>query len=151
MAERLYYDDDLFYLNEIIAVLDDAVRLDIDSNLFLDKFVEDVMFVETILGRLYLSLMENDLLIRRAEYFRLIMRSQHIFAELLGNIMNSESGLAKNLYPFFAKFRELITEQRVHINEIRTLLSSQTSEAQHEDMVSQEEFRILLEDNSESV
>ncbi len=149
MAEKLYYDDNLFYLNEIIVNLDDAVKLDIDSSLFLDKFVEDIMFVESILGRLYLSLKENDMLIRRSEHLRRIMRSKQVFSELLGNITSGDTTIGKNLYPFFPKFRELIAEQREHISEIRNLLSSPSSGDQQEDMVSQEEFRILLEDNNE--
>lgn len=151
MAERLYYDDNLFYLNEIISHLDDAIRLDIDSDLFLDKFVEDIMFVESILDRLYVSLRENDLLIRRAEHLKRIMRSKHMYAELLNNVIGGDSTLGTKLHPFYQKFRELIHEQREHVAEIRSLLSSTAPEAQHEDMVSQEEFRILLEDNTDAV
>lgn len=152
MAEKLYYDDNIFYLNEIVANLDDAVRLDIDSDLFLDKVVDDIMFVETTLGRLYVSLNENDLLIRRAEHLKRIMRSKHLFAELLENIIAGNSSLGKNLYPFFPKFKELINEQDAHIDEIQRLLSSSADEAvKNEDMVSQEEFRILLDDNADQV
>ena len=152
MAEKLYYDDNIFYLNEIVANLDDAVRLDIDSDLFLDKVVDDIMFVETTLGRLYVSLNENDLLIRRAEHLKRIMRSKHLFAELLENIIAGNSSLGKNLYPFFPKFKELINEQHAHIDEIQRLLSSSADEAvKNEDMVSQEEFRILLDDNADQV
>lgn len=151
MAEKLYYDDNLFYLNEIISNLDDAVRLDIDSDLFLDKFVEDIMFVESVLGQLYAALKENDLLIRRAEHLKRIMRSKHIFSELLNNIMNGDSALGKNLQPFYQKFRELVHEQHEHIIETRGLLNTTPSEDQNEDMVSQEEFRILLEDGTDTV
>ncbi len=147
LAETMYYDDNVFYLNEIISNLDDALKLDIDSDLFLDKFVEDIMFVESILEQLYISLKENDLLLRRPEHLKRIMRSKYIFAELLNSIMNDDSDLGKNLHPFYQKFRELVHEQRDHINEIRNLLSEATTVTQHEDMVSQEEFRILLEDN----
>ena len=152
MAEKLYYDDNIFYLNEIVSNLDDAVRLDIDSDLFLDKVVDDIMFVESTIGRLYVSLKENDLLIRRAEHLKRIMRSKQLFAELLENITNGDSSLGKKLYPFFSKFRELIDEQHDHTDETRKLLSSSTAAAaQNEDMVSQEEFRILLEDNTEQI
>ena len=152
MAEKLYYDDNIFYLNEIVSNLDDAVRLDIDSDLFLDKVVDDIMFVESTLGRLYVSLKENDLLIRRVEHLRRIIRSKQLFAELLGNITNGDSSLGKNLYPFFPKFNELISEQHEHVDEIRRLLTtSTTADVQNEDMVSQEEFRILLEDNTEQI
>ena len=152
MAEKLYYDDNIFYLNEIVSNLDDAVRLDIDSDLFLDKVVEDIMFVESTIGRLYVSLKENDLLIRRAEHLKRIMRTKHLFAQLLENITTGDSSLGKNLYPFFSKFKELIDEQHEHFDEIRRLLSSSTTApVKNEDMVSQEEFRILLEDNNEQI
>jgi len=80
------------------------------------------------------------------------MRSKYLFAELLENIIAGESALGKNLYPFFPKFKELIHEQNDHIDEIRKLLSSSTDEAvKNEDMVSQEEFRILLDDSADQV
>ena len=151
MTETMYYDDNLFYLNEIISNLDDAVKLDIDSDLFLDKFVEDIMFVESVLGQLYASLSENDLLIRRAEHLKRIMRSKQVFSELLTNIMNGDSTLGSKLQPFYQKFRELVREQKEHVAEIRTLLTSSAPAIQNEDMVSQEEFRILLEDSSDTL
>ncbi len=152
MAEKLYYDDNIFYLNEIVANIDDAVRLDIDPDLFLDKVVEDIMFVESTLARLYVSLKENNLLIRRAEHLRRIMRSKQLFADLLDTITLGDSSIGKNLYPFFSKFKELIDEQHDHINEIRRLLTTSTTAAvPNKDMVSQEEFRILLDDSTEQV
>ena len=150
MAEKVYYDDNIFYLNEIIATIDDAVKLDIDSELFLDKVVEDILFVESILARLHGSLSENELLIRRSEHLRRIMQSKQRFTGLLEDILNHRSSIGSELLPFFPKFRELVFEQQRHIDEIRGFLrTSSESAEQNEDMVSQEEFRILMEDASE--
>ena len=152
MAEKLYYDDNIFYLNEVITTIDDAIRLDIDSGLFLDKIVEDILFVESALARLYGSLKENDLLIKRSEHIRRLLRSKQKLCELLEEIMNTHASIGTDLLPFFPKFNELVTEQQAHIDEIHSLLNvAVSSPDRNEDVVSQEEFRILMEGSSESV
>ncbi|MBT3271529.1 MAG: hypothetical protein HN368_00120 [Spirochaetales bacterium] len=150
MAEKLYYDDNIFYLNEIITTIDDAVQLDIDSDLFSDKMVDDILFVESTLARLYGSLSENELLIRRTEHLRRILRSKQKFTELLEGIVQQRVTIASELVPFFPKFRELVYEQQRHIEEIRSMLNTTAASVdRNEDMVSPEEYRILMEDGSE--
>ena len=150
MAEKLYYDDNIFYLNEIITTIDDALKLDIDSDLFLDKVVEDILFVESTLARIYGSLSENELLIRRSEHLRRILRSKQKFTELLEDIVQRRVSIGPQIVPFHPKFRELIFEQQRHIEEIRGLLNTSTASVERsEDLVSPEEFRILMEDPSE--
>ena len=147
MAEKLYYDDNIFYLNEIITTIEDALKLEIDSGLYLDKLVDDLLFVEATLARLYGSLMENQMLIRRSEHLHRLLRSKQQFCELLESISARQVAIGSDLVPFFPKFRELIAEQREHISDIQSLLhTSETAPEQAEDMVSQEEFRILMGD-----
>jgi len=151
MAEKIYYDDNIFYLNEIISNIDDGIRLDIDSGLFLDKLVEDILFVESTLARLYGSLQENDKLIRRGEHLRRLVRSKLKFSELLEDIVQHRVPISENLVPFYPKFHELISEQQDHLDEIRAQLTTANGSADEgEDVVSQEEIRFLLmESNSE--
>ncbi len=103
MTEKLYYDDNIFYINEIITTIDDAVQLDIDSGLFLDKIVEDILFVEGTLARLYGSLSENELLIRRTEHLRRILRSKQKYTQLLEDIVQQRAAIGAELTPFFFK------------------------------------------------
>jgi len=148
VAEKLKYDDNIFYLNEIITTIENAIKLEIDSDLYLDKLVEDILFVETTLARLYNSLIENQLLIRRSEHLRRLLRSKQQFCELLERISDGETTIGSNLAPFFPKFQELVSEQRDHIDEIHALLDAHVvATEQSEDMVSQEEFRILMDDS----
>ena len=151
MAEKIYYDDNIFYLNEIISNIDDGIRLDIDTKLYLDKLVEDILFVESILARLYGSLQENDKLIRRSEHLKRLVRSKVKFLDLLDDIVQQRVPISDNLVPFYPKFNELIREQQDHLDEIRAQLStSNGSTEEDEDIVSQEEIRFLLmEGNSD--
>ena len=150
MAEKIYYDDNIFYLNEIISNIDDGIRLDIDTDLFLDKLVEDILFVESALARIYGSLHDNSKLIRRNEHLRRLVRSKLKFSELLEDIVERRVPISENLAPFYPKFIELFHEQQHHLDELRAQLSTNDSAGEDEDMVSQEEIRFLLmEGNSE--
>ena len=151
MAEKIYYDDNIFFLNEIISNIDDGIRLDIDTELYLDKLVEDILFVESILTRLYGSLQENDKLIRRSEHLRRLIRSKLKFSELLEDIVHQRVSISENLVPFYPKFNELISQQQNHLDEIRAQLSTSNGSTEEDgDIVSQEEIRFLLmEGNSE--
>lgn len=152
MGERFYYDDNIFYLTEIIKNLRDGLRLDISPRLFLDKTVEDLLFVESALTGLYTSLTKNELLIKRAEHLRRLMQAKILFIEILDFITAGEAGISEKLEPFFERFRNLADEQREHTNEIHKILSEAAATlAESTDIVSQEEYRYLLmgEQNSE--
>lgn len=152
MTEKIYYDDNIFYLNEIIRTLSDGVRLDIDTELFLDKLVEDILFVESTLTRLFGSLQNNDLFIKRSENLKKLIRTKSLYADLLESIFLGKVPVSKHLMPFFPKFTDLCEAQRKSINDIQSLLSaSVTAVGENTDTVSQEEYRFLLseEENSE--
>ena len=151
MAEKIYYDDNIFYLNEILKTLDDGLHLDIDADLFLDKIVEDILFVDSALSRLYRDLAENELLIKRANHLKRLIRGKTLLADLLDSILQESVAVGAKLHPFFPKFRTLCQEQRDDIIEIRERLTSSVStKSAPTDVVSQQEYHYLLLDEQAS-
>lgn len=70
MAQKIHYQDDLFFLTLTIKTLRDGLNLDIDAHLFLEKTVQDLVFIGTALDSLFSSLRDNERLIDRQEYLR---------------------------------------------------------------------------------
>lgn len=152
MAEKFYYEDNIFYLNELIKHLKNATKLDLDPALFSDKVIEDALFVQTTLSNLHRALIDNPRLIRRSEYLRRLRRTQDEYSEFLESVMSGSVTFAQELEPFFAKFREYRNELEGFGSEIRTVLNkAQDGVVEKKDIVSQEEFKFLLaEDRSSS-
>ena len=145
MGEKFYYDDNIFFITEIIKNIRDGVRLDISPRLFADKIVEDILFVDSALAGLYAALTKNEMLIKRAEYLRRLMRVKLLYADLLDLIRTDELSVSDRLEPFFDKFEQIAAEKRGDAGDIRAILSNAADDIdEHTDTISQEEYRYLL-------
>ena len=107
MTEKIYYDDNLYYLNELIQTMHNGIQLDLDAAMFLDKIVEDILFVESSLAGMFNSLKENSHLIKRSEIFRKLLRTKTRFADLLEVVTRDDIPIAGHLDPFNTRFAEI--------------------------------------------
>lgn len=149
MDETIYFDENLFYLNEIINTIADGVRLDLETSLFSDKIVSDVLFVEHALTLLSDALIENELLIHRSDDLRRLLRTLRRFVEVLESITTHPKAFAARLQPFHEKLDDICEAQREHIGRVWDILSTaNSSDAQPADVVSEAEIRFLLDGNS---
>ncbi len=151
MDDTIFYDENLFYLNEIINTIEHGFRLAIQPQLFSNKIVEDIFFVQTTLSELHRVLMDNELMIQRSEQLRRLLRTKSRFIEVLESAVRQENPLTADLSPIIPRFQELMSEQQGQVSEIREILRAATNGTLEEtDLVSEQEFRFLLmEENSE--
>ena len=149
--DDIYYDEDLFYLNELIHTISDGFRLDLQSELFIDKSVDDIMFVENTIAILYGALMENELVIKRAEHIKRLVQTKVKFAEMLDEVVRGDHGFGDKIAPFYSRFREMAAGQRGRSESaMKELRSTKNIEMNEPDVVSEQEIRFLLmEENSE--
>jgi hypothetical protein len=149
MAAKINYEDNIFFLDTIVSALKSGLTLDIDPEYFRDKVVEDVFFVDTSLKRIYVSLKENNFLIRRAEYLRSLLRVSRLFREFLDRLVNKEVAFASHLEPYFLKLRGAATDHEAIAGEIMDILEVTEPTEVDQDFVSQDEFRFLLEEDEQ--
>jgi hypothetical protein len=147
MTTRVNYDDNIFFLQQLISTLESGVQLTIDGDLFRDKMVEDLLFIDGTLSRILAQLRENRLLIRRGEYLRALMRAEKLFVELLDKCVDENLPFAAELTDVAHKLRVARGSHQRHLEEIRSLLHATAEAETDEDVVSQEEFRSLLQDD----
>jgi hypothetical protein len=151
MAERIHYEDDLFFLNTYIKGLKDGFTLDIDPDFYLDKVVEDIFFIDATLDRIFSSLRENVHLIKRSEYLRSLMRTKQAFEAFLSDVVEGKLPFAEHLEPFLPRLRASLNEHGNDVAEIHAMLKQLGySFPEHQDMISEEEFRHLLSGDEES-
>lgn len=148
MAKKIHYDDNLFYIREIIKSLKRGYSVEIDNEYFGDKITEDVLFVDAALRRMCSNLMENDQMIKRPEVLRSLMVSIVQYLEVLDLILSKTISASFFQEQFMTKFSEIRSYQQDELAGIKKTLLSVDSAISSEDLVSQEEFGLLLH-NSE--
>lgn len=146
MKNKIHYEDDLFFLNLQMKLLREGFQLQIDADFFLDKALEDIRFLDSCLGRLLAILKENDKLIRRAEYFYNLVKTENAFIDLLQDLLSDKLPFCENLVPYREDFTARLEAHRADVKEIRDLLKILTSEDEgREDVITQEEMSLLTD------
>lgn len=145
MATRVNYDDNLFFLHSLIKALRGGFQLELDSDYFRDKLVEDLFFVDRILQQIYEALRVNSYLINRREHLRELMRVKRSFADLLAGLLDEALPWAENLTAFRDKLQGARTQHVRDIADIQGIMEGTSPVEDPQDVVSQDEYRFLFE------
>ena len=130
-----------------MKILENCLKLDIDEDIFLDKIVEDLFFIDRVLEQILESLRSNPLLIVRHEHLRGILRAKNNFVTLLTRIIRSESGISFDFTPFTDKIQNCIDSHEKGIGEIRAIITDRPQTEDSEELVSSEEFEFLFRES----
>ena len=151
MTKRVNYEDNIFFLKMLLKQLTAVFRLNLDAEIFEDKIIEDILFLDRTLDNLYDSLNGRTLMIDRLEYLKDLQKISGQFACLLEDILKKEQPFAARLENIFDKLRIIREKQQSHFTAIRDIVSDsarlQSGEANQ--LVSEEEFKFLLSPEEE--
>jgi hypothetical protein len=145
MNKRINFEDSLFVLAMRIRMIRDLLVLDADPDLFLEKTMEDIDFIDYTLGALLKELLENSRLLERDEAFENLSELEWRFDQVLGEILSGGKSISVAPFPML---RERITIVRNRSLERRKTAddSHSRSEGTTEPLVSADELSELLKD-----
>ena len=149
MANTVNYDDNLFYLMTVMRALRSGLQLEIDPNLYLDRIIEDIFFIDRTIEQIHETLRRNTHLINRREHLRQVMRAKRGFADLLDDLVRE--------HPAFAKHLSLIRDKMVaardkHVRDISDILRAMDATPTEDDqqtIVSNDEYRFLFQSDDD--
>lgn len=149
MTSRVNYDDNIFFVQTMIKTLRSGLALDVDPELFKDKALEDIFFIDSTLMKILAQLRDNPNLIRRSEYLKALLRAENTFLDFLADIIAAERPLAESLSPFSHKVRACRSSHQTTRTEVQNMLHRPEDHAPEEDVVSQEELGFLLQEDED--
>lgn len=150
MEKQINFGDNIFFLTLILKGLSSGLRLSLDHDLFLDKLVEDIFFLEGSIEKVFELIKQRVLLIDRLEHLKNLETLSSDFAVFLGEIIMGNVPVAEHLAAFSEKFDSIKDRQHKLVSEIKGIIhDTDQSETTEEDMVSREEFEFLLAEENE--
>ena len=148
MTTKIHYDDNIFYLDSMVKTVKSGLSLDIDPEYFIDKVIEDILFLDSALLRTFASLKANFYLIKRVEHLRGLLRTDRNFLDLIDSVLERKFAFSSHLEPFFEKFRVSRSEHLAASGDMKRLLEESREESSHgEDIISPAEFHFLLKED----
>ena len=151
MPEKIHYDDNIYFLSALIRALNDAVKLNVDAVYFADKILEDSLFIDSSIQKIYGSLKENSHLIRRNSYLHSIMKLKRSYVGLLEDLLATEGAFAAPFESMRPKIRRIAAN---HMDDVKTIRNglSQVSEPRTEgDLITHDELHFLMSPMDDSL
>jgi len=92
MTRRVNYEDNIFYLTLIFKGISASLKLNIDTDLYRDRIIEDIRFLDKTSASIYQSLKANHLMIDRFTYLKGLYKLNSSFVALLEDILEELVG-----------------------------------------------------------
>ena len=144
MNKQVNFEDNIFILMMRIRMIRDIIALDADPELFLEKTLDDIYFVDHSLRVLLGYLEENSRLIEREELLEHFSEVEWQFSQVLSELLSHEGNLSiRDIHPI----REKLTVFRNNSLERKSIaehLSPVGETASNEPVVSSDELTELL-------
>jgi hypothetical protein len=151
MTRRVNYEENIFFLALVLKQLSAALKLNVDADLFRERVVGDFQFLDRSLARLYQSLKANQLMIDRLAHLRELQRLSRALTGLLDDVLEGRVSLADELEGEFELLRRLHENREKDLLELgETMAESRQKAGDHEQVVSEEEFKSLLAEGEAS-
>jgi hypothetical protein len=144
MNKRINFEDNIFILSQRIRMIRDSLTLDADPELFLEKTIEDIDFIDAVLGTLLESLTQNNRLIERDIQYENLSEMEWQFSRILADLLNGSGNISAVNFPMI---REKIGIIEKHISERNKTIDSARSQSDKnrmESVVSSDELNELL-------
>ncbi|MDR2079661.1 MAG: hypothetical protein LBP74_08080 [Treponema sp.] len=146
MSKQINFEDNIFILNTRIRMIRDLLILDADPDIFLDKTLTDVDFINAALGVLLRNLIENTHLIERNGQFYNLHETEQQFLGALWDLANGPGTVSVTSYPVLQDKIALIREQALERQKTIERYISTGETPSSEPVVSPDELNELLRD-----
>ena len=94
MNKRINFEDDIFLLMVRIRMIRDIITLDADPELFLEKTLDDICFIDQTLKTLLGNLEHNHHLIEREDLLEQLFNAEGQFSQILKEFNDHEGNFS---------------------------------------------------------
>jgi hypothetical protein len=146
MNKRINFEDNIFVLMTLVRMLRDLLTLDTDPEIFLEKTLNDMEFIDKNLDLFLGYLVENRRLIERNELLNHLSALEWQYSRVLSQYLGEGGNISAGEFP--------VTRERIQIFKTRSLERQKRLEAaegngknpREEPQVSSDELCELLKD-----
>ncbi len=143
MTRRINYEDDIFTVALQVRWLQDALKLDVDPDLFRERILGDIAWIDAVATRLTQSLWESSVFVNRQDHLRELLKLRRALGEVLDSLVEKRVPLAEHLADRLPELKARREAGERDIEAIEALLAGAGS-PDEEHIVSTEELRFLM-------
>jgi len=150
MTRRVNYEDNIFYLTLVFRGIAAGLKLNIDTELYRERILEDIRFLDRTCSNIYQSLKANHLMIDRLAHIKGMQKLNSNLIALLEDILKERFPLASALEQDFDLLQRIQSNREVELAGLKEMVTRLgESGVDQEQIVSEKEFKFLLSSEEE--
>ena len=146
MNKQDYFEDNLYLLLIRVKLIQDTLILNMDPGLFFTKTLDDINFIDQILGTLLKKLQENQQRIDREGLLDHLSEIEWQFAKVLSEILNGSGSFSLVEIPALQDRISILRKASLDRRKTVETLSNAMEEYPEEQVISSYELNELLKD-----
>ena len=146
MHKQDNFEDNIYLLLIRIRLIRDTIILNTDSELFFTKTLEDIEFIDQILGILFKKLEENKQRIDREGLLDHLSEIEWQFSRVLAEIMNGSGSFSVSEIPSLRDKLSALRKASLERRDIVETLGNEMEEYPEAPVISSDELNELLKE-----
>ena len=142
--------EDLNYLIHLTAFISDSLDMDIDHEIYRNKFIEDILFVNNTLNKIEKKLSNDQIDVKDYTYhLKKIKNVKDNSIVIIENILRKKYRASRMLDIFYDDLKMICDIFKISSEEIKKKLNRKQYMVQPDNQISREELKFLFMDRSD--
>lgn len=144
MLQNIVFQDNIYQLSRSIDVLYEGLLLDLSKDFFLDKIVDDILFFDSVIQKLYRQLTVNDQISDYEAIIHNLYTCENKYIQLLNILITGNTSMKEVFEVLITKLTSIHNQHLSLRNEITQNIQKLDKNTDSRDIVSQNELSELL-------
>ncbi len=144
MLQKIVFQDNIYQLSRSIDTVYEGLMLDLSGEYFFDKTVDDLLFFDVSIQKLYRQIQTNPQLSGYLQILQALNSCQNRYIKLVDSVLQGNSSMKEEFVPLMPKLTA-ISELHVKLHrEMTSTIQKNDKSDDSRDIVSQNELSELL-------
>lgn len=144
MLQKIVFQDNIFQLSRSIDTVYEGMLLDLSADYFFDKTVDDILFFDASIQKLFRQMQTNQQLSDYVAILHSLYSCQSRFMQLISLILQGKTSMRDSFAPLLAKLQGIRNVQANLQHELAKSIQKSDKTGDSRDIVSQNELSELL-------
>ncbi len=144
MLQNIVFQDNIYQLSRSIDLVHEGLMLELSSDYFLDKTIDDILFLDMSLQKIHGHIQSNSRLSDFVPILHGLYSCEERYLKLLDSILKGKTAMESGFAPLMTKFQGIRNAHAGLKNNLSSIIQKSDKSVDSRDIVSQNELSELL-------
>lgn len=144
MLQNIVFQDNIYQVVRSIDTIQEGLALDLSPDYFFDKTVDDLLFFDSTIQKVYRQLTDNQRISGFLGIMQNLLSCDNRFLQLLDTVVSGKAAMSERFPPLVPKLNAIRDTHRSLADSMRDNIAKNDHSGDSDDIVSRNELSELL-------